>query len=158
MQQPHHLAGGARYPLVDRVVEAAVGLGDEGEARMDGTERAEFVDRAVAGRAVDDDVLELDAALGVGGLERPPDRPRRVAADRDERYLHCHGAIPQSMSSSASAASFASDAASSAERMVTTFSQKERPFDFADSNIPRMTLAAAGAQEPFSTKPTVRRW
>ena len=62
------------------------------------------------------------------------------------------------MSSSASAASFASDAASSAERMVTTFSQKAMSFDFAASNIPRMTRAAAGAQEPFSTKPTVRRW
>ena len=62
------------------------------------------------------------------------------------------------MSSSASAASFASAAESIAEWMVTTFSQKERSFDFADSNIPRMTLAAEGAQEPFSTKPTVRRW
>ncbi len=59
-------------------------------------------------------------------------------------------------SSSASAASFASVSAFIAERMVTVFSQKVMPFDF--SKRPFITRAAAGAQLPFSTRPTSRFW
>ena len=55
---------------------------------MHGAKRLKLGDRAVVGRAVYDDVLELDTALGIGGFKRPPDGGSRVPADRDERYPH----------------------------------------------------------------------
>lgn len=44
----------------------------------------------------------------------------------------------------------------SAHRSFTSFSAKVRFLDF--SSMPFITLAATGAQEPFSIKPTVRFW
>ena len=60
------------------------------------------------------------------------------------------------MSSSARAASFASEAALSALVIVTVFSQNAIPFDFSKS--PFITFAAIGAQLPFSISPIVRFW
>ena len=58
--------------------------------------------------------------------------------------------------SSARASICASAAALTAERMVTTVSQTV--MFFMPSSSARMSLAAMGAQVPFSIRPTVRFW
>ena len=60
------------------------------------------------------------------------------------------------MISSARASICASAAALTAERMVTTVSQTV--MFFMPSSSARMSLAAMGAQVPFSIRPMVRFW
>lgn len=85
--------------------------------------------------------------------------PVRASARRPRRSRRGRGMarpLPYLESSSASAAIWAREASSTAPLTVTTVSASS--MSFICSTSPRMTLAAIGAQEPASTKATLRFW
>ena len=85
MHEAHDVPRRVANPLVQCVVQPAVGLGDElRDARLVPLEHGK---RAVGRAAVDDDVLDVRPALRVDGAKRFPERSGSIEDRCDDRYM-----------------------------------------------------------------------